>query len=54
MGFFCHFCPFEEVRPSRTEEDVQRGSKKRELDELRLNSIREKSFTVIEMWECEW
>ena len=35
MGCFCHFCPCQELRSSLTEEDFQRGSKKRELDGLR-------------------
>ena len=35
MGCFYHFGPCEELRPSLTEEDIQRGSKKRELDALR-------------------
>ena len=30
MGCFYHFCPRQEHRPSLTEEDNQRGSKKRE------------------------
>ena len=54
MGCFYHFCPCQELRPSLTEEDVKRGSKKRELDELRRRYIQEKGFTVIEMWECDW
>ena len=29
MGCFYHFCPCQELRPSLTEEDIQRGSKKR-------------------------
>ena len=33
MGCFYHFCPCQEVRPSLSEEDIQRGFKKRELDE---------------------
>ena len=37
-----------------TEEVIKRASKKRDLDELRRDYIQEKSFTVIEMWECEW
>ena len=32
---FHHFCPCQELRTSLTEEVVQRGSKKRELDALR-------------------
>ena len=35
MGSFYHFCPCQELRPSLTEEDFQRGSEKRELDALR-------------------
>ena len=54
MGCFYHFCPCQEVRPFLTEYDIQRGIKKRELDELRRNYIKQKGFTVIEMWECEW
>ena len=42
------------MRPSLTDEDIRRGTEKRELDGLRLGCIQEKDFTVIEMWECEW
>ena len=44
MGCFYHFCPCQELRPSLTEEDIKRGSR-RELDELRRGYIQEKSFT---------
>ena len=54
MGCFYHFCPCQELRPSLTEEDIQRGSQKRELDALRRHYIQEKGYKVIEMWECEW
>ena len=54
MGCFHHFCPCQELHPSLTKKDIQRGSKKRELDALRRHYIQEKSFKVIEMWECEW
>ena len=54
MGCFYHFCPCQELRPSITEEDIQRGSKKRELDALRRHYIQQKGFKVNEMWECEW
>ena len=54
MGCFYHFCPCQELRPSLTEEDIQRGSKKREPDALRRHYIQEKGFNVIELWECEW
>ena len=54
MGCFHHFCPCQELHPSLTEEDIKRGSRRRELDELRRGYIKEKGFTVIEMWEIEW
>ena len=54
MGCFYHFRPCQELRLSLTEEDIQRGTKKRELDELRRYYIQEKGFEVIKMWECEW
>ena len=52
MGCSCHFCLCQEVRPSFTEKYIQRGTKKRELDALRRHYIEEKSFNVIEVWEC--
>ena len=54
MGCFYHFCPCQELRPSLTEKDIRRGSKKRELDALRRHSKKERGFKVIEMWECQW
>ena len=54
MGCFYHICPCQELRPSLTEEDIQRGSKKRELDALRQHYIQEKCFKIFEMWKCEW
>ena len=42
MGCFHHFCPCQELRPSLTEEDIQRGSKKREFDALRRHYIEKK------------
>ena len=54
MSCFYHFCPCQELRPSLTEEDIKRGSRRRKLDELIRGYIQEKGFTVVEMWECEW
>ena len=54
MGCFYHFCPCQGLSPSLTEEDVKRGSRRRELDELGRSYIQEKDFTVTEIWECEW
>ena len=54
VGCIYHFCSCQELRPSLTEEDLQRGSKKRELDALTRHYIQEKNYKVIEKWECEW
>ena len=54
MGCFYHFCPCQKLRSSLTEEDIKRGSRRRELDELRRSFIQEKGFTFLEMWESEW
>ena len=52
------FTTFDPVKSSahlslKNEEGIKRGSRKRELDELRQGYIQEKAFTVNEMWECE-
>ena len=54
MACFYHFCPCRELRHSLTEEENQRGSKKRELNALRRHYIEEQSFKVNEKreWEC--
>ena len=54
MGCFYHFCLCHKLHLSLTEEDIQRGSKKRELDALRRLYILDKGFKVFEMWEYEW
>ena len=54
MGCFYHYCPCQETRPSLTEEDIERGLKKREKDQMRKQYIKEKGYNVDEMWECEW
>ena len=53
-GCFYHFCPCQELRSSLTEEYIKRGSRRRELDELRRSYVQQKCFTVIERWECDW
>ena len=54
MGCYYHFCSCQETRPSLTEQDIERGNKKREMDEMRREYIQEKGYKVEEMWECEW
>ena len=41
MGSYFHFCPNQEARSSLTDNDIKCGTKKRELDELRKDYIRE-------------
>ena len=42
MSCFYQFCPCQGLRPSLTKQDIQRGSKKRELDALRRHYVQEK------------
>ena len=53
MGCFSHFRPRQEVRSSLAEEDVKRGSQKRELHELRRSYIQVKGVIVIYSRETE-
>ena len=54
MGCFCHYCSCQEARASLTEDDIRSGDKKREMDQIRKQYIKEKGYNVVEMWECEW
>ena len=54
MGCYYHFCSCQEARPSLTDQDIERGNKKREMSDMRREHIREKGYKVDEMWECEW
>ena len=49
MGFYFRFCPCQEERPSLTDDYIKRGTKKREMDELRKDKIREKGYSIEEM-----
>ena len=51
MGCYYHCCPCQDARPSLTEEEIQTGIKKRELDELRKQYIQEKGYDVIKLYE---
>ena len=37
-----------------SEKEIERGSKKGKLEIFRRNFVKERRFTVIEMWEREW
>ena len=54
MGCYYHYYPCQEARFSLTDEEIQRGIKKREPEELRKQYIQEKGYNVIEMYECDW
>ena len=42
MGCYYHFWSCQETRPSLSEQNIERGNKKREMDELRREYIKEK------------
>ena len=51
---FYQYFPCQEARSSLNEEDIERGNKRREVDQMRKHYIKEKGCNVVEMWECEW
>ena len=54
MGCYYHFCSYQKTRPSLTDQDIERCNKKREMDDMRREYIKEKGNKVEKMWECEW
>ena len=54
MGCYFHYCPCQEDRPSLTDNEIMRGIKNREQDQMRKDYIQQKSYKNIEMWECNW
>ena len=53
MGCYDSFCPFQEARLFLTEEEIQRGIEKRDLDEIRKQYIRGNSYNVIDMYKYD-
>ena len=53
MGCFYHYSSFQEARPALIEVDIQRGTEKREMDEVRKQEIEERVYTLVELWGCE-
>ena len=53
MGCYCHFFPCQETRPSLSDEDIERGNKRREMNDWRREYICEKGYKIEEMWECK-
>ena len=54
MGCYFHFCPCQKARASLSEEEMHRGIRKREHDELRRDYLRNKGCNIVEVWECNW
>ena len=54
MGCYFHYCPCQEARSSLTENEIMRGIKKREQDQMRNEYIQQRGYKIIEMWECNW
>ena len=52
MRCYFHYCPYQEARPSLTDNEVIRGIKKKEQDQMRKEYIQQKGYKNIEMWEC--
>ena len=42
LGCFYHHCPCQEARPSLTEDDIERGNRKREMEQMRKQYNKEK------------
>ena len=53
IGCFYHYCPYQKARLSLTDEDIECGNKKREMDQMRKQHIKEKGY-VVEIRDCEW
>ena len=54
MGCYFHYCPCQEGRLSLTDNEIMRGIKKREEDQMRKEYIQQKGYKIIEMWESNW
>ena len=53
MGCYYHFCSCQEARPFLTYEDIDRRKKKRGIDDMTSEYIKEKGHKVEELWEFE-
>ena len=49
---YYHYCSCQEAPAALTEEDIQRGIKKREVDEQRKHYIQ--GYSIIEMYKHDW
>ena len=53
LGCFDRYCPCQGAPFYLTVEDIERGNKNGETDQMRKHYIKEKDYIVLEMWECE-
>ena len=51
MVCYYHYSPCQETRPFPTEEEIQRGIRKRGLGKLRRQYIQVKGYSVIQMYD---
>ena len=54
MGCYFHYYQCREARPSFTDNEIMRGTKKRDQDQMRKEYIQQKGYKIIELWECNW
>ena len=54
MVSYYHFCLCLETRLFLSEQAIERGNKKQEMDEMRREYIKERGYNIQEMWECAW
>ena len=50
MGCYFHFSPRQDALASLSEEEMQRGNRKREHDEHRVDYLRNKGYKIVEVW----
>ena len=54
MVCYCHCRRCQEACPSLIDNEVMRGLKKREQDQIRKEYTQQKGYKIIEMWVCNW
>ena len=53
-GCYFHYCLCQEARPSSTDNEIKRGTKRREQDQMRRDYTQQKGCKFFEMWKCNW
>ena len=52
MPCYFHYCPCQEARPSLTDNEIMRGIRKGEQDQMRKNYIQKRGYKIVDIWEC--